>query len=205
MSNHELGSIELSALKELTNVGLGHAATALSQMVGRQMMISIPSIDLMQMESIPSLIGGDEVPTIAVAMSVEGDLAGTLAFILRKGDAERMAACIHRGNLGGIEKKQLERSILLEVGNIVDSNYLNAISDMTGTQTVATVPVLIEDMAASVVSSILAEAWENNEEVALFETQISDEETMMLGFFIYIPAKGSVRKALRSLGIREAS
>jgi chemotaxis protein CheC len=198
--------MELSAVQELTNVGLGHAATALSELMGKELLISVPTVDQMQVESIPELVGGPEVPTVAVAMEVEGDLAGTLAFVMARTDATVMARAVHKSYMGDAGNfEMLERSLFLEVGNIIDSSFLNAISEMTNTSTIATVPILVEDMAASVVMSILAHATQSGDSALIFETKMLDDASSMMGFFLYIPAENALRKVLARLGIQEAA
>ena len=40
-----LKALQLDALREVANIGAGHAATALSQMIGETIMISVPTIN----------------------------------------------------------------------------------------------------------------------------------------------------------------
>ena len=45
-----LKAIQRDALKEVANIGAGHAATALSQMIGGTIMISVPTINISRLE-----------------------------------------------------------------------------------------------------------------------------------------------------------
>ena len=44
---------QLDALREVANIGAGHAATALSQMIGETIMISVPMINIARLEEVP--------------------------------------------------------------------------------------------------------------------------------------------------------
>ncbi len=73
----QLKALELDALRETANIGAGHAATALSQMTGDTIMITVPTITIAALEDVPSRIMPDEEPIVAVLMQMMGDLTGT--------------------------------------------------------------------------------------------------------------------------------
>ena len=72
----KLKALQLDALREVANIGAGHAATALSQMTGQTIMISVPQINIAPLEDIPNQVGSDEEPVAAVLMKILGDLTG---------------------------------------------------------------------------------------------------------------------------------
>ena len=75
-----LKPVQVDALREVANIGAGHAATALSQMTGSTIMISVPTITIAKLEDVPPQISGPEEPVAAVLMHMMGDLTGrTLA------------------------------------------------------------------------------------------------------------------------------
>lgn len=204
MASIRLGTWELSAIKEMANVGVGGAATSLSQLTGLPFSISVPATDPVCMEEIPDLLGGPETPTVAVAMEVEGDLSGILVFVLTAGDASRIADVV-LPNVDAAERAGLEQSLYMEIGNIVDSGFLNAVSEMTNTKTVAGVPILISDMAATVVQGILGQAYEHEDRPLVIETRLECTGWDSFGLFAYIPAKNSLAHALRGLGVEVAA
>src|SRR2546430_12581522 len=59
-------SLQLDALKEVANIGAGHAATALSQLTHRRIMISVPEINIARLEEVPGLIGDPQEVVAAV-------------------------------------------------------------------------------------------------------------------------------------------
>jgi chemotaxis protein CheC len=42
----DLKALQLDALREVANIGAGHAATALSQMTNRTIMIAVPEVNV---------------------------------------------------------------------------------------------------------------------------------------------------------------
>ena len=57
-----LKELQLDALREVANIGAGHAATALSQMTNHTIMIAVPEVNVRALEEVTDLVGRpDEV------------------------------------------------------------------------------------------------------------------------------------------------
>src|SRR5947199_9333932 len=72
----DLKALQLDALKEVANIGAGHAAPALSQLTHRRIMISVPEINIARLDEVPSLIGDPQDVAAAVLMHMLGGLSG---------------------------------------------------------------------------------------------------------------------------------
>src|SRR6201988_4700530 len=72
----DLKTLQIDALKEVANIGAGHAATALSQLTHRRIMISVPEINIARLEDVPGLLGDPQEVVAAVLMHMLGDLTG---------------------------------------------------------------------------------------------------------------------------------
>src|SRR5438876_11430695 len=72
----DLKALQLDALKEVANIGAGHAATALSQLTHRRIMVSVLQINIARLEEVPGLIGDPQEVVAAVLMHMLGDLSG---------------------------------------------------------------------------------------------------------------------------------
>ncbi len=141
----QLKSVQLDALREVANIGAGHAATALSQMTDRRIFISVPEVigiqhdDLAQRLALP-----DGQQMVVVATSIMGDLTGKTALTLGAGDAQRLCNCLLRRE--STPEGQLDctnESTLKEVGNILTGAYLNALATFMGMMLLPSVPELI--------------------------------------------------------------
>src|SRR3954464_11133539 len=86
-----LKALQLDALREVANIGAGHAATALSQMIGGTIMISVPTINVSPTEEVPPQISAPEEPVAAVLMPMLGDLTGRTLLVCAKPTAVRLA------------------------------------------------------------------------------------------------------------------
>ena len=69
-----LDASSLDALREVSTVGAGHAATALAQMTGATVQLSVPAVRSLPLSEVSSALGGDEAPVAALHMRVYGDM-----------------------------------------------------------------------------------------------------------------------------------
>src|SRR5258706_5259557 len=91
-----LKAIQLDALREVANIGAGHAATALSQMINSTIMISVPTINVARLEDVPPQISEPEEPVAAVLMHMIGDLTGRTLLVFPQTTANRRAEIMLR-------------------------------------------------------------------------------------------------------------
>src|SRR5438309_3050808 len=91
-----LKAIQLDALREVANIGAGHAATALSQMVGETIMISVPTINVARLEDVPPQFSEPDEPVAAVLMHMMGDLTGRTLLVFPRRTALRLASLLLR-------------------------------------------------------------------------------------------------------------
>src|SRR5947209_10571615 len=85
---------QLDALREVANIGAGHAATALSQMVGQTIMISVPTINVSRLEDMPQQVAAPDEPVAAVLMHMLGDLTGRTLLVFPRHTAIRLAGML---------------------------------------------------------------------------------------------------------------
>ena len=116
-----LKALQLDALREVANIGAGHAATALSQMIGGTIMISVPTINVSRLEEVPPQISEPEEPVAAVLMHMMGDLTGRTLLVFPKPTAARLASLMLRRPGSSEELGEMEQSAIKEAGNILSS------------------------------------------------------------------------------------
>jgi chemotaxis protein CheC len=205
-SDLTLGLMELSAIKEMTNIGLGHATTALSEMTGTSFDMSVPDVESVSLEAIPELLGGGEEFAAGIYMPIAGDVSGHIAFLMPWSSVQslwRMLLGTEPADPTMIS--EMDASALLEVGNIINSSFLNALADMTNLSMHATPPFLAVEMSAAILDAIVVEASSRDHVALAIRTVIHDREGSMEGFFVYIPSVGGLRHLFAQLGIPEAA
>ena len=186
----ELKALQLDALREVANIGAGHAATALSQLTNRAIMISVPEINVIRTEDAPELLGSAEETVAAVLMHMLGDLTGRTLLLLPEPDARLLCDLLLRkemGDTGGFD--ELEQSSLKEAGNILGGAYMNALADFMGMMLLPSVPSLVIDMAGAVLTSAVLNFGDERDHMLCVETEFffKEEDQSLIGHFLMLP------------------
>jgi chemotaxis protein CheC len=197
-----LKPVQLDALREVANIGAGHAATALSQMTTQTIMITVPTINIAALEDVPPHLGDPGEPVAAVLMNMVGDLTGRTMLVFDRATAGRMAAImLKRPPAGGVELTELEESAIKEAGNILSGAYMNALSDFMGMTVMPSPPSLAIDMAQAVLTTAYLQFGSDRDLVFCVETEflMQDANERLRGFFLLLPDMASLRAILRAV------
>jgi chemotaxis protein CheC len=191
----------IDAMREVANIGAGHAATALSQITGQRIMISVPRINITTLENIPNTIGGAEEPVAAVAIRVDGDLKGVTLLVFPQPIALRVAGLMMGKRVAALG--EIEQSALKEAGNILSGAYLNALAEFLQMRILNSPPILAVDMSDAVLSSTYLEASEGAEYVFCVESefQLQNDTAPLRGYFLLLPDPPSLRAMLNTIKV----
>ncbi len=197
-----LKPVQLDALREVANIGAGHAATALSQMIGGTIMISVPRINVSRLEEVPPQVAAPEEPVAAVLMHMLGDLTGRTLLVFPKKTAIRLAELMLRRPAGSTpEFSEMEQSALKEAGNILSSAYMNALSDFMGLMLLPSPPSLAVDMSTAVLTSVYLQFGSDKDYVFCVESEFMmvDAGERLRGFFLLLPDPASLQAILKAV------
>ncbi len=192
----------LDALREVANIGAGHAATALSQITGQRIMISVPQINVAPLEDVPNQIAAGEEPVAGIAIRVEGDLTGLTLLVFPQPIAHRIASLMMGGRkvaaLGAIEE-----SALKEAGNILSGAYLNALAEFLSMRILNSPPELAIDMSDAILSTTFVESAQGSSHVFCVESefQLANDTMPLRGFFLLLPDPPSLRAMLTAVKV----
>ncbi|HYO68116.1 MAG TPA: chemotaxis protein CheC [Archangium sp.] len=143
--------IQLDALREVANIGCGHAVNALARLVGgRTVNRSVPRAVLAAAADVAELLGGGETRVVAAKLGMQGQLRGVLLLVLPESDSRALEALLLRREDAPAEERE---SALSETANIVASACLSASGTLTRWRLLPTVPVLMRGPVGEVLDS----------------------------------------------------
>lgn len=186
----QLSEVERDALREVANIGAGHAATALSQMTNRKIMINVPEVNVRRLEEVPELLGPADTVVVAIVMHMMGDLTGRTAVILPVPAARVLCGLLlGRPVEAGDGFGPMEESSLKETGNILTSAYLTALSDFMEMMLVPSVPSLATDYAGAVLTAAHLDLAADRELVFCVDTafRVDGAAESLRGEFLLLP------------------
>jgi chemotaxis protein CheC len=202
MSLFNLGEFNMDVLKEVGNIGAGHAATALSRLLNKPVDMSVPTVSLVPFEEISARVGGDEKVIVAVFLRVEGDAPGNMFFIIQEDSAKKLLKNLLSLEVSsGTSYTEMEFSALSEIGNILAGSYLSSLADFTQLSMSPTVPSLAVDMAGAVLSYGMLQFGQMGDDALLIETKFLEDNEEVEGHFFLIPDPESFEKIFRALGV----
>lgn len=197
-----LSARQLDALREVANIGAGHAATALSLMTGQTIMISVPRLVVSAVNEIPNHVAEREEPVAAVLLRMLGDLTGLTLLVLPRTTALRVAEMMARKPQGTFTALgEYEQSAIREAGNILSSAYLNALAEFMGMILLPSPPVLAIDMSDAILTSTYLESSQETDLVFVVESEfyLTELKEQLRGFFLLLPDKASLEQILKAV------
>ncbi len=154
----ELSSLEIDTLREIGSIGTGNAATALSQMLQRRVQITLPEVRIMGYNEAIEWIGGPEAITAGVLVKISGQMNGVMLSIQSLEFVNLVLDSMLAEKITDYEElKELEKSALIEIGNIMISTFINALSGLADINLELTVPSLTVDMQGAILAVPMAE------------------------------------------------
>ena len=154
----ELNSLEIDTLREIGSIGTGNAATALSQLLQREVRITMPEVRIMGYNEAIEWIGGAEEITAGVLMRLGGEINGIMLSVQQIDFVNLvLEGILGHGVKDYMELHEMECSALIEVGNIMISTFINALSGLAEIGINLTVPAFTVDMQGAIMTVPMAE------------------------------------------------
>jgi chemotaxis protein CheC len=126
-----LTELELDALTEMVNIGVNRAAASLREMVGEQVLLSVPKVALVSRELAIATLGENEVThLVGIHQVFEGEITGRALLIFPDTKSLELVRAVTGGELPLEEIIELEQEALAEIGNIILNGCLATIANM---------------------------------------------------------------------------
>lgn len=191
----------MDVLREIGNIGAGNAMTALSQMLQCKVDMQVPQVRLLEFQEVGTIMGGEEQLMVGVYLAVEGDITGSIMFLVRTDSAKHLVNKLMMGLASeGEELNEMEVSAMKEISNIITGAYLNSLSTLTNLKIYPSPPDLTLDMAGAILSVPAIEFGIMGDKILLIQSQFYDDVEID-GYFILIPDLESYEKILSALGM----
>jgi chemotaxis protein CheC len=195
-----LTEMQLDALRELANIASGNAATALSQMLGREVEIKVPRALALPPADAVEACGSPEQLVAGVVIPVEGSINALVLLLIPTDDAARLCALL------GVEAgTEVGDSALREIGNILGTSYLNALAAMTGLELLPCPPHLKNDMLGAIVASLVIATAADDELALVLDSELDVAHEPCAMSFLLLPTTGGIHDLLAPLGLIETT
>jgi len=205
-----LSEEQVDFLNEITNIGAGNAAAALSQVLQCQVDLVIPRVFIIAETKELSTLDNPSLPVVCARMGMVGDVSGGLFLIVpeeQKEDLIRLAERAMTGTgqswragLTSQESDDLKLSVIAEISNIVAGVYLTAVHDFCRLNIYHTVPTVATDMVQALLDESLVRLSRQVQHIIVIENEFMVEEKLIKTFLVMIPSVESVDILVNSIG-----
>jgi chemotaxis protein CheC len=183
----ELTEQQIDALRELGNIGASHAATSLSQMLMSPVDMTVPDVRMVDISRIDEYFG-DEIAALVV-FQIQGEISpgGYIVWHISKDSAIRMTNTMLGSTDTDREFTEMDLSALVEVGNIMVSQFLDATATLLDIVMIPSPPGIAIDMPLAAFESVIACVAQDINTIILFHTNLSCEEYAIDGALLLMP------------------
>jgi chemotaxis protein CheC len=197
----ELNEIQIDMLREIGNIGAGNAATALATILDEKVDMSVPSVRITGFDEAVQSLGGAETMTVAVLVSFSGDANGMIMFLLNMEDAKCIMDILIGEDDSENELSEMKISGIKEIGNILSSSYVNAISALTGLTIEVSVPYVAIDMVGALMSVPIIEFGAVGDKLMFIEENFLGERNALKSNMIMFAEINTLKIIMQKLGL----
>ena len=202
MAEITLTDLELDALKELGNIGTGHATTALAEMTGTRIAISVPEmITIVPINQVIGRLVKEEEELVAgLFFELSGDTTGFMQILFGQASALALTDILMGREIGSSTTlSEMDESALMEIGNILASAFSDAWAELLGITLLPSPPTFAFDMVGAVTDRLLTTVGTTVDNAILFKTIFEGESGIFSGNFLLLPHPESLDNMLAIL------
>lgn len=198
----ELSAFQLDAIREIGNIGAGIAATALSSILTDRINMSVPDLQLIDIQKISNVLGGPETEVAGILVCMTGDVEGMLLFLLEKEFTHLLINVLLNENINSFdEMTEMGLSALTEIGNILAGAYISAISSLTNLNIMLEPPHIADDMVGAILSYPAARFGMMGDKLLLIEEDFFSSNETIKSHLLIMPEANSLDIIMKSLGV----
>lgn len=178
----------LSKFLTAATSGVKKASEAVKMMSASEVRLDILSAGIAPTSRLAEVAGRPDDLMVGVYIGVTGDIPGHALLVFPYESAVQLVDMLMGQPLGTTTQiDEMTQSVLQEVGNIVTSSYLTALSDFYHSTMLPCPPSVAIDMAAAIFDSVLLNTGHYDEDTISIVTRFAGSTNSLRGFFLYIP------------------
>ena len=198
----EMNSQQIDALREVGSIGTGNAATALSALLGCEVRIPLPEVQVLEFIDAVEKLGGFETVSAGIISSLSGEINGLMLALVQLDAINLILKHIMGKQIVSYDDlTELEDSAVIEVGNILISSFVNALSGLSGVKIVPSVPQLTIDMQGAIITVPMAAYGNQSDYIMLIGGSFLVEGKELPCRLLLAPDVRSLNYLLHRLGI----
>ena len=203
IANYEdMNALELDVIKEIGSIGTGNAATALSQVLKKTTKMSLPAVYVLGYNEAIEMVGTPEEIVAAVLVKMSGEINGIMLFILKIDFINAVLDSVLSKDIDDyMDLTELEKSALEEIGNIIISSYVNAMSGLTGVSIKLAIPSIAINMLGGILSVPMVEFGYETDKLMMINGKFIVDDKVLDSNLLMMPDIQSLNYLMQKLGV----
>lgn len=189
---------QLNTLQEVFNIGVGRAAGVLNEMIGLHICLQIPWVKILSpleaKKELAQRLGGQ--PLSAVRLTFDGTLSGNAQLVFPTDSASQLVTLLTEGELSSPDLDSIKIGALTEVGNIVLSGIMGAMSNLLQQDFEYLLPNYLEDHVEHLLETADYDA---NHTILLAQNSFKIEDMPIKGNIILVFKLGSFENLMAAI------
>ena len=200
----DMNAVALDVFREIGSIGVGNAATALSEVLGVRVRMKMPRVTIEGYDEAIASMGHPEDMVAAVLVEMGGDIQGIMLYMLKLDFINAILARLVGKYIEDFSQiDELSASALEETGNIIISSYVNAITKLAGLEVPLSVPSISVNMLGGILSVPMAMFGEVSDKLMMIQGEFQIGDTQLEGDLLLLPDIESFNFLLKKLGVAD--
>uniref|UniRef100_UPI0006D1BA2C chemotaxis protein CheC n=1 Tax=Clostridium sp. NkU-1 TaxID=1095009 RepID=UPI0006D1BA2C len=198
----EMSGLGLDLIREIGSIGTGNSATALSSMLGKAVRMTLPDVQILGYNDAIKFLGDPEEIVAAILVKMSGEINGLMLFVLKLDFINEVLSSLMQEEIEDYyQLNVLETSALEEVGNIIISSYVNAISSLSDVSISLSVPDIAVNMLGGILSVPMVEFGYQTDKMMMISGQFIIGGKVLHSDLLMMPEIQSLNFLMEKLGI----
>ena len=197
----EMNDMKLDIFKEMGSIGGGNAATALSSMLNARVSMALPRAEILEFNDALARLGDPEIVIAGVLVELTGEIQGIMLFIIPEEFSDEVLFRMLGKTTALLELDEIESSVLTEIGNIVISSYVTALSSLAGVEVELSVPQLAVNMLGGIMSLPMAMMGQQSDRIMMVTGEFNIDDKALNSGMLLLPDVESLNILMKKLGV----
>lgn len=198
----EMNGLGLDLIREIGSIGTGNSATALSSMLGKSVRMTLPDVQILGYNEAIKFLGDPEEIVAAILVKMTGEINGLMLFILKLDFINEVLSSVLQKEIEDYyQLNVLETSALEEIGNIIISSYVNAMSTLSDVTINLSVPDIAVNMLGGILSVPMVEFGYQTDKMMMISGQFIIGGKVLHSDLLMMPDIESLNFLMEKLGI----
>jgi len=200
-----LNTAQKDGLQELANIGAGHASTALSQMINRDVKMGIPHVEVIPLADAGKYLKNEQI-VVGIFLKISDEIPSYVMMLIPRDSAFSLSDLLLGTNTGTGERilSDMDMSALSEVANVMICSFFDNVSALLGMTVVPGPPHLAYDIPEAVLDYVLIQIGEVSDDIFLFNVDLKEEKEDNFEIHMFLlPEPDSVNILLERMGLKQ--